>query len=135
MGFIFNVTYWWGFSGLSVKTKCTMKFIVIIILIVFWWFIVGATLTSMVNDSFISGESLTGNNSYTVGDATVFNSSGVYNEDASKKSFLDMSVRMFTFRVPTSLLPTGFNAFLSFLNWFLLILMVVSIYRLANPLS
>ena len=112
-----------------------MKFIVIIILIVFWWFIVGATLTSMVNDSFITGETLTGNTSYSVGDPTVFNASGDYSESASKKSFLDMSVRMFTFRVPSSLLPSGFNALLSFFNWFLLILMIVSIYRLANPFA
>ena len=112
-----------------------MKFIVIIIAISFWWFVLAFMLTSISNDPFISDLTITGNTSYIVGDISVLNASGDFSESASRTSFMSMTGRMFTFRIPESLLPDGFNVLLTFLNWFLLGLMVISIYRLANPLA
>ena len=114
-----------------------MKYIVILIMIISFWFLLGMSLTYINNDivlSELSDDEHDINTSFQIQDSSAWNITE-QGDDVNRGSILDMTIRMFTYRVPESLLPTGFNIFLSLLNFMLLLLFIISLYRIINPLS
>lgn len=114
-----------------------MRYITILITIICFWFLLGVTLTSLYSDSFlVSGGEI--NTSYeTINPGTDINMSTLQPEGTTTLvSFVNALKTMFGFRVPAlSNIPNELAVILSFINWFLLIILGISIYRLANPLS
>ena len=57
-------------------------------------------------------------------------------ETSTLRSFINTLNTMFGFRTPAlSNIPDYIAVIISFINWFLVILLGISIYRIANPIS
>ena len=112
-----------------------MKDLVFIIVIISFWFILASGLSYMANDPALSELSaLDGNNTYTLisTQESAINISSVSGEGTNPESFVSMLIRMFTFRIPKAIAPAGINLFINFLNYFLLVILGLLIYRLVR---
>lgn len=115
-----------------------MKYIAILLGIIVFWFLLGITLSSIYADELLISDLETKYNStYESLNSTNFNSTNLGDEGSTGKNFIDsIGVRMLTFRIPaTGGISSGFVAFINLLNFILLLLAIVCIYKLANPLS
>ncbi len=90
-------------------------------------------LSLMSQDVVLASQFETGFNSSLINSTSDFNSSNE-NTTASKTGFLSMFVRMFTFRIPAAFGST-INIIINFLNFILLGIAIMCIYRIANPLA
>lgn len=114
-----------------------MKWIVIIIVIVSYWFLIGMGLNYLIQDEFILSAGSEGNSSFIVPDTSNINmTTDELTETTSLRSFPTALKVMFSFRTPIPLaIPQVLTVILSFINWFLVILLGISIYRVINPLA
>lgn len=107
-----------------------MSYVKILIGIICFWFFLSLTLSYIGNDFIIDG-----NTTYSTINRSAFNISSSQDYEPTRTNFLDMLFRMFTFSISTALIPASLNIFISFLNWILLLLLIICVYRIANPLS
>jgi len=91
----------------------------------------------MFSDSFIAQPDVDDNFTLDITSDTFINMSTSEPKTTSTlKSFIDALRIMFTFRVSgVSGVPNVVSTILSFINWFLVILLGISIYRIVNPLA
>lgn len=108
-----------------------------LICILSWWFLLSISLSLLSQDIVLAEHyNIEGNVTYLIDvDTDNVNVTGEYESAYSAIGVLDMVVRMFTFRIPTSIVPATINVFISFLNLALLIMLGVVVYRLAIPTS
>lgn len=109
-----------------------------------FWFVLTFSLTYMLVDPFFSGDNTEGseNFSVTLSDVQTVNfTSDSQDLNASSTSatsfispikFFDMFVRIFTFRIPSTNFPVLLSLIISFLNWFLILMLGTQIYRQAR---
>lgn len=108
-----------------------------VIIIPIFWFALGFILTAIVSDTSLDGISA-GNGNFTNIDVSSFNSSDsqVGGSSTGGADLLDSLKIMFGFSIPTN---SGFPQFLvtliSFINWLLVIIFGVAIYRVLNPFA
>lgn len=114
-----------------------MKWIVIIIVIVVYWFLVVMGLNFLLQDEFILSAGAEGNTSFSVFNTTDINmTTDELTEQTSLRSFPSALKVMFGFRTPIpAAIPATLASILSFINWFLVILLGISVYRIINPLA
>ena len=114
-----------------------MKYIVILVMIISFWFFLGLSLTYINNDLVISEMSSGVENINSTFDINVDSTWNITNQgdDVNRGAILEMTIRMFSARIPESLLPRSFNIFITLFNYVLLLLFIISVYRIANPLS
>jgi magnesium-transporting ATPase (P-type) len=105
-----------------------MKALIILIGIMLFWFTLGTFIFYYSQDS-----SLSISQNYTGIDYDAFNQS--YDNTNSLSSLGNTFKFMFGFRMPASEMPNGIAAIISSLNWFLFIILIIVIYRLASPFS
>ncbi len=111
-----------------------MRYITILISIILFWFLLSVILTSMFQDPFITNPTQNTNFSIDVDSVNMTTDDPV--ETTTLRSFVNALGVMFAFRSPVlSGVPSIISTLLSFLNWFLVILLGISIYRIANPIS
>lgn len=112
-----------------------VKNVIIFATIAFYFFIISTTLTYISADPALAEYSLDGNVTFIIDQNTSsINLTGDINDpDPSPGSILDMTVRMFTFRLPSSIVPSSLNFIINFINWILLIILAIVIYRLVVP--
>jgi hypothetical protein len=117
-----------------------MKDMVIIIAIVIFWGILGLSLTYIFQDSSIQQLNLeaqdSSNRTYILANTSqsyLNITSDELQTDTSSKGFLDMVVRMFSFRIPSSVgLPEVVISFIEILNFILLLILGLVVYRLVR---
>lgn len=107
---------------------------IFIIVIIIFWFLLAQGLTYMANDPALSELASIGNNTYSLIDVQegAINISSVGGSGTNPESFISMLIRMFTFRIPSFIAPSGINIFINFINYFLLVIMGLLIYRLVR---
>lgn len=100
-----------------------------------FWFLEGFIFSLISSDIVLGGDYSSNRSITSVNGSSYFNTSNIDDVHASSGGFIDTTIRMFTFRLSSEMFPSFLNAIISFLNWFLLLLAIMSIYRIANPLS
>lgn len=105
-----------------------MKALVILIGIMLFWFSLGIFIFYYSQDN-----SLSISQNYSELDYNSFNQS--YDNTNSLSSLGNTFKFMFGFRMPSENMPNGIAVIFSALNWFLFIILVIVIYRLASPFS
>ena len=113
-----------------------MRWIVIVIVIIAYYFLLGIGLNFLLQDPFITSAEGVGNKSFSF-DATDVNMTVLNLEDQTTlRSFPNALQIMFGFRTPLpTAIPQTVTSILSFLNWFLLIIFGIAVYRLVNPIA
>lgn len=107
-----------------------MKDLVILTSIIVFWFFLGSILTFIAADSTLSTTALFGNASYEA-DLTDFNlSDEEVSGTTNPLTLWDSLSFLFGFKSPTTDFPSGLKLFVNFLNWFLVIMAGVILYRL-----
>lgn len=115
-----------------------MKWIVIIIVIVSYWFLIGIGLNFLLQDEFILSVGAEGDTSFFIPNTTNVNmtTDELIEGRTSLRTFTSSLKVMFGFRTPIpSAIPQTLVVILSFTNWFMVILLGISIYRIINPLA
>jgi hypothetical protein len=112
-----------------------MKYQVILILIVTFWFLESITLTAISNDEVLQQNFQEEYNYSLINSSASFINLSSDNPSATKKGFLSITLRMFAFRLPEEIFPLFLDYTIKFINYMLLMLLIISIYRIANPLS
>ena len=111
-----------------------MRWVVVIIAIVVYFFLVTTGLNSLLKDEFYNSPAGDGNTTFTVPDTTNVNVSILDGEDTSFRTTFSMFKLMLGFRTPVpSTIPQSLAGLLSFINWFLIALLLLALYRLLNP--
>lgn len=105
-------------------------------IIVFWFFLFISTNLAFEDGLLISGVSQELNFSQLNG-SDFINTSGEVVSDSIGQSNIKNSLKfMFGLKIPSIVgFPETVRLFIGFINWFLLILVFISIYKIANPLS
>lgn len=109
----------------------------LLLLIIIFWFIEG-TVFSLLGSDKVLASAYTDQQNFSINEnltSNYFNTSDDLSPEASSGGFLAMSFRLFTFRLPSSLFPVGLGFIISFINWVAVLMLVICIYRIANPLS
>lgn len=114
-----------------------MRYITILMTIIIYWFLLGIMLTNVYNDDFFTNIGEINSSYETISSSTDINMSVDEPTDTTTlRSFGNALKTMFGFRVPKfSGIPNSIATVLSFINWFLLIILGVSLYRILNPIS
>lgn len=113
-----------------------MRYITILITIIFYWFLLGLTLSFMYQDSFINSPSLDSNYTSVGATSNINFTTDEYTNQTTPITFINVLKTMFLFRVPKSVgMPYLMTFIISFINWILIILLGISIYRIINPLA
>jgi len=112
-----------------------MKYHMMLIMIICFWFIEFSTL-AFVSQDVVLEQVYQGsfNATITYNQSTSFENLTTNNPSSTSKGFIDSTLRLFSFRIPNYLLPTALNFFVTFLNWLLVFILEMCIYRIANPL-
>lgn len=113
-----------------------MRNITILISILCFWFFLATGLTLVAGDAALAAATSFDNYSSDFFiNTTNINSTAEAGEIGSPSlgGFIDMAVRMFTFRIPSYVMPSIFNIIVNFMNYFLLLIVGIVIYRLASP--
>ena len=112
-----------------------MKDMIFIITIVIFWLLLGMTLTYIFQDATIRElEAFNpANQSFVLANTSqsyINVSTEDLTSDTSTKSFLDMTGRMLTFRIPSTVgIPEAIKSFLEILNFVLLLALGLLLYR------
>lgn len=114
-----------------------MRYITIIIVVVCYFFLMSIGLNLLLKDSLIVSASPVGNDSFISINASSINmTTEEIPDEVSLKSFPSALKVMFGFRTPIpDAIPATGAAIISFMNWFLMILLGISLYRVINPLA
>lgn len=118
-----------------------MRDLVILSMIVIFWFVLGGMLTALYEDPLIKASLVQGNSTYItdIDVNTLIDNVSNPNDiplfqpsvQTKTKGFLDMTIRMFTFRIPVVPgIPLMFTTSITFLNYFLLLITGLIVYRL-----
>ena len=119
-----------------------MRDLIILACIIVFWFVLGGVLTMVYSDPLVVDALIQGNSSYIISVNTndiITNQSNspdvIYlfepTVNTKTKGFLDMIIRMFTFRIPyVPDIPQGILSFIEFLNVTLLLYSGLIFYRL-----
>jgi len=106
--------------------------------IIVYYFLLGVGLTLLLQDVLLVSATGEGNTTYSLLNTTDINmtSDEMIGEGKTLKTFPNTLKIMFAFSTPKIAgLPSTLVAFISFINWFLLIIFGISVYRIINPLS
>lgn len=114
-----------------------MRWIVIIIVIIVYWFLIGMGLNFLLQDPFITSEGIVGNTSFNIPNTENVNMTQLQNpEQTTLRTFPNTLKIMFGFRTPIpAAIPQTLAGILSFLNWFLIVIFGIAVYRIVNPLA
>ncbi len=114
-----------------------MRWIVVIMVIVAYYFILGFGLSFLIQDEFIIAEAIEGNTSLTLVNTSIINlTTSEFSTDTNLRSFPNALGIMFGFRTPLpAAIPQSLTVIISFINWFLLILLGTAVYRIINPIA
>lgn len=114
-----------------------MKYITIVIVIISYFFILSLGLNMMLSDISILSIQPEGNTSFFIMNTSSVNmSTSEIPEGVSLKSFPLALKVMFSFRTPIpSAIPKTAATIISFINWLVMILLGISLYRIINPLA
>ncbi len=115
-----------------------MKNIIILTSILVYWFLLGTSLFYFSQDPVIAQELSTGNQSFDVFlNTSNMNITTVKSDSySSPAGLLDVLALMFGFRTPDfALFPKPISLFIGFINFILVIIGAITVYRLALPTS
>lgn len=121
-----------------------MRDMIILTLTIVFWIALASITTALYNDPVIISELIEGNSSYVINVDTsqanmALNMSAEDNKiylfkdyaPSQTKGFLNMIIRMLTFRIPsTASMPPLITTFISALNWILVLIMGLLVFRL-----
>ena len=115
-----------------------MKMIVIIMVIIVYYFLLGFGINLILQDTLLVAANIEGNTTLQLVDTSNINMT-VFNPiegETTLRSFPNTLKIMFGFRTPKVVgFPNIIAVILSFINWFLLIIGGVAVYRIINPLA
>lgn len=112
-----------------------MRYITIVIVIIVYWFLLGMGLNFLLKDTLLVSAEM-GSNYSMINISNVNMTTDELTDEVSLKSFPSALKIMFGFRTPEiNGLPSILTFIISFINWFLVIMMGISIYRIINPLA
>lgn len=113
-----------------------MKYQVILILIIIFWFLEGLTFAYISADPVLN-EQYERERNYTIDDNSTrfYNTSDESDPNISSGGFLNSVLSLFILRLDENIFPSGLNTTIKFINWFLFFLLLMCVYRIANPLS
>lgn len=107
-----------------------MRDMVFLSCIIVFWFVMSIGVYLMQSDNYID-TTISGNQSSTINPTGQINiTDSVDYSNPTPKTYVDMLGRMFTFRLSTIGYPSFISSIISFINWFLVMLLGILIYRL-----
>jgi hypothetical protein len=114
-----------------------MRNIPILAGIILFWIILGTFTFYFSQDNSLNSNQAVGASNYsTVALATSFNSTSDWNTQTSSLSSIGNTLKfMFLFQMPTTGMPNGIAVFISVLDWLLVLILFIVVYRLASPFS
>lgn len=104
-----------------------------------FWVLLGISLGYVLQDEVLVSQGLIGNQSWTI-EKTGLNTYNYSIDETTNtartptSAFNTLRV-MFGFGIPSENFPNGLAYFISTLNWLLLVILIITIYKLANPVS
>lgn len=112
-----------------------MKYHIILVLIALFWFTEGIVLGYISQDIALQeiSTNLTYNTSTYNTTTQFFNSTD--SDEGNKASFLRSTLGMFVYRLDENLFPPALDGTIKFINWILVLLLIICVYRIANPLA
>lgn len=111
-----------------------MRYITITIVIIIYFFLISLGLNLLLQDDFILAEGMEGNTSFNIPDTSDINmTTDELSEQTTLRTFPSILSIMFGFRTPIpNGLPQTLVVIISFMNWFLIILLGISAYKIIN---
>lgn len=115
-----------------------LRDIFIVVSIAVYFFFLTTFLTFLQADTSLAelGDYETGNQSYDINvNTSNINMTSGASDIESPLSIIQMLVRMFTWRIPESLVPSWLEFIIVFINWLFLIVLGFSIYKMLSPVT
>lgn len=112
-----------------------MKNIVILIVTALFWIIFGTFVNYVASDNALQEITSIGNTSFSTELINTTQLTGGTVDDSPKSStgFVNTAKILFGLGIPTTSMPRGVALFISSINWLLVLVMMIVIYRLVIP--
>ena len=113
-----------------------MRYIVILLMAIFWWFLVGMGMNFLLlDDVLLTNAGLSGSANYTALNTDTINfSAETIGEDTGISNIKTGLKFLFGFRITENVfeVPNLIRDILSFMNWLILIITLISVLKVVN---
>lgn len=105
--------------------------------IIVYWFLIGIGTSLIVQDNLLFSENLEGGSNYSALETSAINYSSFDSPESNTLSKWKTALSfLFGFKLPETLgAPAFLRGVIAFINWFVLLLTVICLYKIGNPLS
>lgn len=113
-----------------------MRYIILLMIIIVYWFLVSTGIGFLLEDELIFSQDISGQANFTLNTSGInMTSADVPTEQSISKWKTGLRF-LFGFKMPISLqIPIFLRSLIAFINWFILILTIICLYKIGNPIS